>query len=395
MAWLFACAVFLLGAARADALGADALATSSEPGASSFAVFPAGRDLFVLHRARESDPTAREGLVIDARLLVDTLKARVLEARGLGEVAEVRKADGYGRGASLGASESGYSHAHRFGPPFEGLEATLRLRPLADPDAGSLLYPLLAVLAGAIVVGLYALYRMTAAQVAFAERRNNFVSAVSHELKTPLTAIRMHAEMLEEDLVADDAHRRAYYRTITAESERLTRLIENVLELSRLERRPRALEVRIGDVRGVVEEVLGALRPHAEREGFTLELEAPEALPAVRFEPDALKQVLFNLIDNAVKYSKNALDRRITVSVQASETGALLVVRDRGPGVRREHLRSIFEPFFRGERELTREYQGTGIGLSLVKGLVERMGGRVHGENAVPGFQVVVELAAG
>ncbi|MFO7178006.1 MAG: HAMP domain-containing sensor histidine kinase [Pseudomonadota bacterium] len=387
--------MLLLLALRADAQEAPAPATSPELPMSSFVVFHAGKDLFVLHRARAADPLAREGLVIDARLLVDTLKARVLEARGLGEVAELRPADASVRGAFERGREVGYVHAHRFGPPFEGLEATLRLRPLADPDAGSLLYPLLALLAGSIVVGLYALYRMTAAQVAFAERRNDFVSAVSHELKTPLTAIRMHAEMLEEDLVADDARRRAYYRTITAESERLTRLIENVLELSRIERRPRALALEVGDVRGVVEQVVETLRPHAEHEGFVLELELVETLPAVRFESDALKQVLFNLIDNAIKYGRGALDRRITVSATPIETGVAVMVRDRGPGVRREHLRSIFEPFFRGERELTREYRGTGIGLSLVKGLVERMGGRVYGENVFPGFRVRVELTSG
>jgi len=141
--------------------------------------------------------------------------------------------------------------------------------------------------------------------------------------------------------------------------------------------------------------VVEPLRPHAEPEGFVLELELVETPPAVRFESDALKQVLFNLIDNAIKYGRGALDRRITVSATPIETGVAVMVRDRGPGVRREHLRSIFEPFFRGERELTREYRGTGIGLSLVKGLVERMGGRVYGENVFPGFRVRVELTSG
>jgi signal transduction histidine kinase len=245
-----------------------------------------------------------------------------------------------------------------------------------------------------VVLGLYALYRTTATQIEFAERRNNFVSAVSHELKTPLTAIRMYAEMLEGDLVEDDSRRREYYRTITAESERLSRLINNVLELARIEKKPAGLKLMLGDISALVRQTLDVLRPHVEREGFVLEIEVQGPLPNVYFEPDALRQILFNLIDNALKYSREASERRITVRLEARlPDRVLLLVRDRGPGVQEPHLRAIFQPFFRAEHELTRKTQGTGIGLSLVKGLVERMGGKVHGANANPGFEIRVELA--
>jgi signal transduction histidine kinase len=350
----------------------------------------AGNDTLVFARTRADGRS--EGLVVDSRQLVDVLKSRVLEARGLGEVAELAdQSSEFERGP---APAKAYVFTHRFAAPFQSLQTTLRLRALSEPEDGSLIYPLLGVLAASIVLGLLALYRMAATQVRFAERRNNFVSAVSHELKTPLTAIRMHAEMLEEDLVAGEPKRREYYRTITRESERLTRLIDNVLALAQIERRQKQLELRVGNICPIVNESVEVLRPHVESQGFQLEFAVSGNVPDVCFNPDALRQVLFNLVENALKYGRQAQDRRITIVCSGEGQGAVLSVRDRGPGVRHDQLRSVFEPFFRGEDELTRKHQGTGIGLSLVKGLAEAMGGRVRGENANPGFLVRLELVA-
>jgi signal transduction histidine kinase len=271
----------------------------------------------------------------------------------------------------------------------------LRLGPLAEPDDHTVSVPLALLLGGCVVLGLYALYRMTATQIEFAERRNNFVSAVSHELKTPLTAIRMYAEMLEGELVPDEGRKREYYRTITAESERLSRLINNVLELAHIEKKPTNMQLLLGDVAPVVAQALEVLRPHVEREGFELELQISGTLPSVRFEPDALRQILFNLVDNALKYSREASERRISVRLEPKAPDrVLLFVRDWGPGVQQEHVGAIFQPFFRAEQELTRKTQGTGIGLSLVRGLVERMGGAVLCANVEPGFEIRVELVA-
>jgi signal transduction histidine kinase len=311
-------------------------------------------------------------------------------------VAELRSAGSVASGSDVSTRERPYSFSHRFGAPFDSLAASLALEPLSEPDERTLIVPLALLLGASVVLGLFALYRTTATQIEFAERRNNFVSAVSHELKTPLTAIRMYAEMLEGDLVENDARRRDYYRTITAESERLSRLINNVLELARIEKKPTSLKLLLGDVAPVVRDALEVLRPHVEREGFRLELEVPGPLPSVQFEPDALRQILFNLVDNALKYGRDASERRIGVRLSAEAQGHVrLSVRDHGPGVAPEHLGAIFQPFFRAERELTRKAQGTGIGLALVQGLVERMGGSVRGANAEPGLEISVELVAG
>ena len=364
-----------------------------------FQVVRGEADTLVFVRTRPNS-LEKEGVVIDSEKLVGILKARVLQARGLDEVAELsslgsvfassRSLGNYSQSAA--SAVDGYAFTHEFGKPFESLQASLNLRRLADPDDGRLVFTLTIVLGVSLVLGLFALYRMAATQVRFAQRRNNFVSAVSHELKTPLTAIRMHAEMLEEDLVDGDAKRHEYYRTITRESERLTRLIDNVLSLAQLERGTRRLSLSVGDVRPAVMEALDMLRPHVEAQGFELDFEAANTLPSVRYEPDALKQVLFNLVENALKYGRDGSERRITVRLQPHGKGVALSVRDRGPGVRREHMKSIFEPFFRGEHELTRKNQGTGIGLSLVQGLANAMGASVQGENAEPGFCVRVEL---
>jgi signal transduction histidine kinase len=227
--------------------------------------------------------------------------------------------------------------------------------------------------------------------VSFAERRSNFVAAVSHELKTPLTAIRMYGEMLRDGMVPSDAKRSEYYRHITVESERLSRLINNVLEFSRLEKGTREVALAVGAVAPVVRDVAELLRSHVEEQGFELRLEVDADLPPVRFERDALMQVLWNLVDNAIKYAREASPKQIVLRAWHDSGGVHISVRDYGPGVPARHLGKIFEPFYRGESELTRRSKGTGLGLALVRGLVERMGARVSGHNiADGGFEVEI-----
>jgi signal transduction histidine kinase len=243
---------------------------------------------------------------------------------------------------------------------------------------------------------------MVSVVVHFAERRSNFVAAVSHELKTPLTAIRMYGEMLRDGLVSSDEKRHEYYGTISDESERLSRLIDNVLEFSRLEKGNHELSMSAGQIGGLVREIAEKLRPHAEREGFALCVEVDPELPPVRFDRDALFQMVFNLVDNAMKYAKGADRHEVVIRCARDDRGSVLLsVRDYGPGVSRRMLGKVFEPFFRGEQELTRTAQGSGIGLALVKELGEAMGAAVTGANAEDGgFRVSIAfppqpLAAG
>jgi signal transduction histidine kinase len=138
------------------------------------------------------------------------------------------------------------------------------------------------------------------------------------------------------------------------------------------------------------------LRPHAGSEGFTLRVDCDPDLPPVRYDRDALLQVLFNLVDNAIKYAREAPERLISVECRRRDGGVAVLVRDRGPGVAQQHLGRLFDPFYRGETELTRQTKGTGIGLALVKGLAERMDAEISGRNAEGGgFEVGIEFRAG
>jgi signal transduction histidine kinase len=350
----------------------------------TFAVARAGHLLVVERDGSER----REGFVLDMRQLVATMQSWVLSAQGLDAVASLR----------LGVMKEpqGASYfAHELAAPLDA-KISLKLGLLDDDDASSTLYGLAALLCASTVLGLVAIYRMVAVQIRFAERRNNFVAAVTHELKTPLTSIRMYGEMLRDGLVQDEPTRLEYYATITAEGERLTRLINNVMEHGKLRRGQRPAHVTHSAAAPIVREVVELMRPHVEREGFAIELELGEALPNVRLDADALKQVLFNIFDNALKYGRCSGENHSKISVRcaAAEGGVAIAIRDFGPGVREQLLSNVFEPFFRGEDELTRTQKGTGLGLALVRDLVQLMDGQVRARNAEPGFEVCVTLRA-
>jgi two-component system phosphate regulon sensor histidine kinase PhoR len=151
----------------------------------------------------------------------------------------------------------------------------------------------------------------------------------------------------------------------------------------------------VGDVAQLARGVVEVFRPHAQRQGFLLEVECEADLPAAQFDRDAPTQVLFNLLDNALKYGRAGTERSIRVRCARVPDGCVQVsVSDRGPGVDDSQLAAFFEPFYRAQNELTRTQQGTGIGLSLVRGLVQRMRGQVAGRNCRPGFEVSVTLHA-
>ncbi len=329
----------------------------------------------------------RQGLVLDAAALGEWLRARVLGGDALPGIELAFSTDAAAGEAGAPAG----SFTHRFAEPFAALEAVLRLPPL--PDAGSadtvLRLSLLLVAAGGL--GLFAAYRMVAVALRYAEQRSNFVAAVSHELKTPLTAIRMYGEMLRDGLVPTEEKRKEYYATITAESERLSRLIDNVLEFARAERGERAAVLRPADLGAEVRSLSEVLRPHASGVGFRLDLALGEKLAPVRIDRDALAQILVNLVDNALKYARDAAERVVRIECDAADGGVALRVRDFGPGVPPQQLGQVFELFHRGEDELTRTTRGTGLGLALVRTLAARMGARASARNASGGgFEVTV-----
>ena len=200
--------------------------------------------------------------------------------------------------------------------------------------------------------------------------KTGFVSNVSHELKTPLTAVRLSAEMLREGRVKEEAQAR-YLEVIVRESERLTRLVDNVLAFGRLERGRRKFNLEARDVNELLS-VAEAQRPRVEAAGLTLMVRSAP-MPVMRtFDLDAVGQVLVNLIDNAVKYA--ASGKMVEVSV--SERGEITVA-DRGPGIAAKHRSRIFERFYRCDDSITAKSSGSGLGLSIASRLMAGMGGKL------------------
>jgi signal transduction histidine kinase len=343
--------------------------------------------LFLYRTVLIGSEAYRQGLLLDIPKLVSWLSDTVLVDSELARHVQIALVE---EGMELDQLYWGdYLYRHQFAEPFAPVASILMLDPLPEAGGASYVYWLAVLLGLAATLGLFSLYRMVSVAVAYAGRRHNFVSAVTHELKTPLTAIRLYGEMLRDGIVLSKEKRQQYYNVITAETERLTRLVNNVLELARLERKDRPLNLTVGDVAPLIEEVVGVLGPHAEQEGFVVRVEVGPDLPSVQYDRDALLQVLFNLVDNAIKYSRHAQKKEITVSCRREKDGLVLSVADRGPGVPPRHIRRIFQPFYRAENELTRSSKGTGIGLALVRSLVERMGGSVSGRNQRAGGFVV------
>lgn len=353
----------------------------------SFIGADAGAQTTVFYRP---SPSGVEGFVIDNRQLLQTLKQRVLDERGLSMAVELDPGEGSSLRAGWGSDPTGAYH-HQFSEPLSSVDAWLRLSPLETPFSEQILLPLMVLLGSLVILGLFILYRLTKTHVEFAERQYNFVSAVTHELKTPLTAIRMHGEMLRDGLVDSPEKAQEYFGTITTQAERLSRLIGNVLSLSKVERSVGVVP-SLSSLRAPVENTIKALGPHVEQSGFELILDLPKEIPKVLLDNDSIEQILFNLVDNAIKYARGAQDRRITIGVEVHKDSVVLYVRDRGPGVASSQRRKIFEAFYRGENELTRTNTGTGLGLALVELLCDGMTAQVEARAAEPGLAVVLSF---
>ena len=253
------------------------------------------------------------------------------------------------------------------------------------------------VLLAVLCAGLILLYRLGATQIDLTCQQQDFVSAVSHELKTPLTSIRMYGEILREGWASEEK-KVSYYNYIFDESERLSRLIANVLQLARMNRNDLNIELKPVAVAELMDSVASKISSQIESAGFELNLDCdPQAGPAiVSVDADGFCQIIINLVDNAIKFSAKAELKRVDIGCRLSPNNtARFQVRDYGPGVARDQMKKIFTLFYRSENELTRDTVGTGIGLALVNQLTLAMNGRVDVVNREPGAEFRVEFPAG
>ena len=270
--------------------------------------------------------------------------------------------------------------------PLNDFDLAITVAQLPQSPAQQLVNFLALFLSVLFLGGFLGVYRLTVKQMELAQKKSDFVSAVSHELKTPLTAIRMYGEMLMEGWVEDEK-KEGYYQQIHDESVRLSRLIQNVLTLAELERSE--WQINLTSVQPVecVARITGRLSNQVKRAGFEFETVTEGEIKPIQADTDALTQILINLIDNAIKFSKDAETKKIVSTVSQLGDDCYIRVRDFGPGIPSRKLKSIFEKFYRIDNEMTRTTRGTGIGLSLVKMLADAMGARVDVANRQPGTE--------
>ena len=244
-------------------------------------------------------------------------------------------------------------------------------------------FSIITVVLLAVTLALAGLWYNARSQIRLAQKKDDFISAVSHELRTPLTSIRMYSEMLEKNWVKSQDKAAEYYRNMRQESERLSRLIENVLDFSRIQRGRKKYSFRVGDLDTCVADVVEMMRPHAAQNNFSIQTELGQVEQSA-FDGDAVTQIVVNLLDNAIKYARNAEDKTIIVRTASDDRYVLIEVEDRGPGVPHRQRKKIFEQFYRAGAETTRETAGTGLGLALVKRFAEAHNGFVEIINAKP-----------
>jgi signal transduction histidine kinase len=246
-----------------------------------------------------------------------------------------------------------------------------------------------------LLCGIALIIRATDREARLAQAKSNFVSNVSHELKTPLSLISLFSEILELGRVNSEEKKAEYYRIIRHESGRLNKMIDNILDFSKIEAGRKTYNFAAGDMAEVIEGVISSYRYQISNAGFDLQTNLQPDLPPVFMDRDALAQAISNLLDNAIKYAGEG--KQLSITAETRGTDLSLEIADHGIGIPRAEQAKIFEKFYRVGNGLIHDVKGSGLGLALVKHIIEAHHGTISVESEVgqgSRFRILLPLTA-
>jgi signal transduction histidine kinase len=284
---------------------------------------------------------------------------------------------------SNGPPQSGYLFESNLDPPFSNWRVAVGLKntnldALARDSflhsAGATFLVLLVLL-----LGIALIIRATDREARLAQAKSNFVANVSHELKTPLSLLSLFSEILELGRTRNEEKKLEYYRIIRHESRRLNKIIDNILDFSKIEAGRKTYRFAYGDIAEVIENVLSGYRYQISNSGFDMQTNIQPDLPSLWFDREAMAQAISNLVDNAIKYSRDV--KQLSITTKALESHLSIEVADRGIGIPRAEQVKVFEKFYRVGNGLVHDVKGSGLGLSLVKHIVEAHDGTISVES--------------
>ncbi len=336
-----------------------------------------------------------QGYIVDTKVYLNSLVKNETQFYPLEKDLVLEFKDGPRVLLSFGThNESQEIFSTKLIPPLNKISLVMHMKHRDDSRGSSFLIFLGAVVLIILGGGLVAIYRLTRSELNLAKKRQDFISAVSHELKTPLTSIRMYAELLQNSWVANEEKKQKYYNQIASEADRLTRLIQNVLNLSKLDGDRWNVQLSKDRPKAVLDDFVSTYSKNVEKHGFELTVSSDTDVRDITLmmDRDAIMQILMNLVDNSLKFSKDADYKMIVIELRIKDTDVYLAVRDYGPGIPPAEMKKVFQEFYRVENEMTRRTSGTGIGLSMVKKLCTLTNMKIEMENANPGLRTKIHF---
>lgn len=286
---------------------------------------------------------------------------------------------------SSSPAQNGYFLETNFDRPFSNWKARVGLKNtnLDDLARDSFLHSAGATLLVLLFLftGMALIIRATDREARLAQTKSNFVSNVSHELKTPLSLLSLFSEILELGRVDSEEKKTEYYRIIRHESLRLNKMIDNILDFSRIEAGRKTYVFANGDMAEVIDHVLASYRYQIVNSGFHIQTNIEPDLPPVSIDRDAMAQAISNLLDNAIKYSGDV--KQLSITTERRGSNLSIEIADHGIGIPRAEQAKVFEKFYRVGNGLVHDVKGSGLGLSLVKHIVEAHHGTISVESDV------------